>query len=215
MGRIAGVTADETREKLLHAAAVTFESQGYDGTRVADIANAAGLSNGAMYGHFGSKAELLAAALQAHGSANLAALFLDDPDHTVVDLLVTIGSHLADPVRGRGALVVEALVAARRDPELATLLGEQFRQRDEWLTDVIRSGQGDGALASEIAPDVLSRFSLMLLLGSLLVPVSDLPPVDPEDWSAFISRLAEALLPDPPTATNANGPRTPTTQETS
>jgi len=49
MGRIAGVTATETRERLLRAAAEVFAERGYDGTRVADIAAAAGVSNGAMY----------------------------------------------------------------------------------------------------------------------------------------------------------------------
>jgi hypothetical protein len=36
MGRIAGVTAAETRERLLRAAADVFAERGYDGTRVAD-----------------------------------------------------------------------------------------------------------------------------------------------------------------------------------
>jgi hypothetical protein len=48
MGRIAGVTAAETRERLLRAAADVFAERGYDGTRVADIAAAAGVSNGAL-----------------------------------------------------------------------------------------------------------------------------------------------------------------------
>ena len=74
MGRIAGVTAAETRERLLRAAADVFAQRGYDGTRVADIAAAAGVSNGALYAHFGSKAELLVAALRRHGKQLLAEL---------------------------------------------------------------------------------------------------------------------------------------------
>src|SRR5260370_41203764 len=46
MGRISGVTAGQTRERLLCAAADVFARRGYDGTRVADIAAAAGVSNG-------------------------------------------------------------------------------------------------------------------------------------------------------------------------
>src|SRR6202042_3612349 len=61
MGRVAGVTATETRERLLRAAADAFARQGYDGTRVADIAASAGVSNGALYAHFGSKAGLVGA----------------------------------------------------------------------------------------------------------------------------------------------------------
>ena len=79
MGRVAGVTATETRERLLRAAADAFAAQGYDGTRVADIAASAGVSNGALYAHFGSKAELLVGALRAHGRRHLADMFDADP----------------------------------------------------------------------------------------------------------------------------------------
>src|SRR6202451_1756220 len=48
MGRIAGVTAAEPRERLLGAAAEIFAERGYDGTRVADIAAAAGGRNRAL-----------------------------------------------------------------------------------------------------------------------------------------------------------------------
>jgi len=79
MGRIAGVTAAETRQRLLRAAADVFAERGYDGTRVADIAAAAGVSNGALYAHFGSKAELLVDALRTHGRRLLADVFAADP----------------------------------------------------------------------------------------------------------------------------------------
>ena len=116
MGRIAGVTAAETRERLLRAAADVFAERGYDGTRVADIAAAAGVSNGALYAHFGSKADLLVAALRTHGRHLLGQLFAADPDRPVVDLLLTVGRSLP---RCRDALIVEALVAARRDEDVA------------------------------------------------------------------------------------------------
>ena len=53
MGRVAGVTPAETRTRLLRAAADASAVRGYDGTRVADIAAAAGVSNSALYAHFG------------------------------------------------------------------------------------------------------------------------------------------------------------------
>src|SRR5947207_14128213 len=91
MGRIPGVTAAETRERLLRAAAEGFAERGYDGTRVADIAAAAGVSNGALYAHFGSKAELLVGALRVHGQQMLAEMFAADPDRSITELLLVIG----------------------------------------------------------------------------------------------------------------------------
>ena len=84
MGRISGVSAAETRERLLRAAAEVFGERGYDGTRVADIAATAGVSNGALYAHFASKAELLVAALRAHGRRLLADVVAHQPGDVLV-----------------------------------------------------------------------------------------------------------------------------------
>lgn len=50
--------ADVTRQKLLHAALNVFSRQGYDATRLEDIAAEAEVTRGAIYHHFGGKAEL-------------------------------------------------------------------------------------------------------------------------------------------------------------
>ena len=87
MGRIAGVTAAETRERLLRAAADVFARRGYEGARVSDIAAEAELSNGALYSYFGSKAELLVGALRAHGHRLLKDLVAARRDADVADQL--------------------------------------------------------------------------------------------------------------------------------
>jgi AcrR family transcriptional regulator len=189
------VSAAETRERLLEAAAAAFQAQGFEGTRVADIARIAGVSNGALYSHFGSKPALLAESLRDRGSTELASLFLDDPDRSVVDLLVALGQGLVQRTPDHGALVVEALVAARRDPEVAATMGGHLRERDSWLVDLILTGQAEGTIARDISPEALARYCLMLLLGSVLLPAAGLPPVDADDWAALIGRLGDALRP--------------------
>lgn len=49
----------ETRSQLLDAAAVSFAKDGYAGTSVSQIARAVGITSGAVYKHFSSKADLL------------------------------------------------------------------------------------------------------------------------------------------------------------
>jgi AcrR family transcriptional regulator len=195
VGRITGVTAEETRERLLRAGAAMFQARGFEGTRVADIAREAGVSNGALYSHFGSKAELLAEALRDHGPQQLASLFLDDPERSVVDLLVTLGQGLPERPPEHGALVIEALVASRRDREVAAAMGGHLRERDDWLVEIISQGQATGTVAPDLSPDALSRYCLMLLLGSILLRAAGLPPVDGDDWAVLIERLGEALKP--------------------
>ena len=53
--------AEQTRQDLLDAALTVFSQKGYTATRLEDVARAAGVTRGAIYHHFGSKAELYSA----------------------------------------------------------------------------------------------------------------------------------------------------------
>jgi AcrR family transcriptional regulator len=192
MGRIAGVTADQTRERLLRAAADEFAERGYDGTRVADIAAAAGVSNGALYAHFDSKAELLLAALRAHGRRVLADLLAADPGRPVTELLLQAGRSLPWPCDARGYLIVEALMAARRDNDVAGPMRDYTAERADWLAGFIEAGQAEGEVDPALSPAALAHFCLLLALGSLLLP-ADLHPVDGEEWAALLARVVNAV----------------------
>jgi|SRR5215472_910157 len=192
MGRIAGVTATETRERLLRAAAEVFGERGYDGTRVADIAAAAGVSNGAMYAHFASKADLLVDALRTHGRRLLADLFAADPDRSITDMLLVIGRWLPRRRDACGYLIVEALVAARRDDDVAGPMRDYIGERAEWLAGLMRLAQKDGEIDARLSPNALAHFCLLLAMGSALI-TPDLHPVDDAEWAALLSRLVAAL----------------------
>ncbi|WP_433476245.1 TetR/AcrR family transcriptional regulator [Spirillospora sp. CA-142024] len=200
MGRIAGVTRAETRERLLSAASDVFAQRGYDGTRVADIARAAGVSNGALYAHFGSKAELLVAALRVHGKRLLADQFASDPDGPVIDLLLAIGRGLPRRREPRGHLVVEALVAARRDEDVARPMRDYVAERGGWLADLMRVAQAGDEVDPALSPDALAHLCLLLGMGSALVP-PDMHAVGDEEWSALITRIVAALVPPAPQKT--------------
>jgi AcrR family transcriptional regulator len=199
MGRIAGVTATETRERLLRAAAEVFAERGYDGTRVADIAAAAGVSNGAMYAHFASKAELMVDALRTHGRRMLADLFAADPDRSVTDLLLVIGRWLPRRRDPCGYLIVEALVAARRDEDVARPMRDYVGERADWLAELMLLAQHDGEIDPELSPNALAHFCLLLAMGSALV-TPDLHAVDDQEWSALLGRLVMALARTDPDA---------------
>ena len=170
MGRIAGVTAAETRERLLRAAADVFAERGYDGTRVADIAAAAGVSNGALYAHFASKADLLVAALRAHGRRMLADMFAADPDRPVMDLLLASAGLL--PRRERRPRLPHHRGAGRgapgcgRRPADARLHGRAGRLAGgadaNWLRPAANSTR-------RCLPAALAHFCLLLAMGSALV----------------------------------------------
>jgi AcrR family transcriptional regulator len=192
MGRIAGVTAAETRERLLCAAADVFAERGYDGTRVADIAASAGVSNGALYAHFGSKAELIVAALRAHGRQVLADLVAAEPDRSIADLLLAVGRCLPRRRDTREYLIVEALVAARRDADVARPMRDYMGERADRLSGLVQAAQIGGELDPGLSPDALAHFFLLVAMGSALV-TPDLHAVGDAEWATLLARVVTAL----------------------
>jgi AcrR family transcriptional regulator len=55
----------ETRMRVLNAAGELFRQEGYGGSGIDALTKAAGVTNGAFYGHFKSKGEAFRAAVQA------------------------------------------------------------------------------------------------------------------------------------------------------
>jgi AcrR family transcriptional regulator len=189
MGRIAGVTPEETRERLLDAAARVFELKGYGGATVAQIAKEAGVSSGAIYAHYSTKAELLVDALRAHKERATAALFPPGRRTNVAALLVALGARLGTRDQEATALLAEALLASRRDADLARVLATALGEREQLMVALISRGQTAGELTDDVSPESAARFALMLGLGSMLVRTLDLPETDAADWTAFIHRL--------------------------
>jgi AcrR family transcriptional regulator len=194
MGRTAGATAAGTRERLLRAAADVFGARGYDGTRVSDIAEAAGLSNGAMYAYFASKAELLVGAVRAHGRRLVTDLIAADPTRPVADVLLETGRSLRRRPEPEAYLVIEALVAARRDEPLAGSVRPYIRERADRLAALVQEGQARGELDPGVSPRAVAHFCVALAMGSALVP-PDLHDVGDEEWAALLARLVAALSP--------------------
>jgi AcrR family transcriptional regulator len=199
VGRTPGASSASTRERLLRAAADVFGARGYDGTRVSDIALAAGLSNGAMYAYFGSKAELLVGALRVHGRRLLSDLVAAEPDRSITDLLQVTGRRLRRRRDADGWLVIEALVAARRDADVADAMRGYVAERVDWLADLVRRAQDAGELDPALPPSAVAHFCLSLAVGTALV-APDLDDIVEEqaaeqEWAAFLARLVPALAP--------------------
>src|SRR5947209_18146553 len=58
----AGSKKEETRERILRAAARAIRKHGYEGVGVADVMQEAGLTHGGFYAHFESRDALIAEA---------------------------------------------------------------------------------------------------------------------------------------------------------
>ena len=193
MGRIAGVTAEETRQRLLDAAGQVFTERGYERGTIADIARAAGLSSGAIYAHFRSKAELMAEAIRSRSSDAVSRMLSAEPDISMPDLLSALGAALPKGQRRHNQLLLEAVIAARRDPEVKTALTTDFTEEERRLADALHAAQERNELSAGAHPEAIARFCFLVGLGAAVVDQLDLPPVDDDDWQRFMDGLVRGL----------------------
>ena len=199
MGRIAGVTAEETRQRLLDAAGQVFVERGYERATIADIAKAAGLSTGAIYAHYRSKAELLAEAIRTRSTDAVSRMLGADPDLSIPDILFALGAALPRGDRRPNSLLIEAVIAAQRDPELAAALTADFTDEEDRLATAMVEAQQRGELSAGAQPAAIARFCLIVGLGSAVVRLIGLPPIDDDDWQRFMNGLVRGLRTRHPT----------------
>ncbi len=186
---------DPIRAKLIAAAAEVFAEKGYDGAGVAEIARRAGYTTGAIYGRFSGKAELLLAAIDAHSDSELDTLFNEHRfEGKVTDILTTVGSHLVTDERtANNALLLEAFVAARRDPEVRRLMQGLLDLRGDRLAELVTEAQSSGAIDPALDTEAVVRFCHAVGFGFLLFRAVELDLPDAGPWEDLIARLVDAL----------------------
>ncbi len=142
-----GSKKEQTRERILRAAARAIRKHGYEGVGVAGVMKEAGLTHGGFYAHFDSRDALLAAAADQAGAESIEnltrAIAAAKPGE---ELMALVDSYLADrhvtaPEQGLGCAIAAAgsevprqqaevrRAAARRIKDIIGLVERQF---PEW-----------------------------------------------------------------------------------
>ena len=141
----AGSKKEETRERILRAAARAIRKHGYEGVGVADVMKEVGLTHGGFYAHFKSRDALLAAAAEQEGvesseqlSRAIAAAKPGQELMALVDAYLSDG-HVAAPEQGCAIAAAGSevprqhadvrRVASRRIKDIIGLIERQF---PEW-----------------------------------------------------------------------------------
>jgi AcrR family transcriptional regulator len=185
---------EETRADITLAAAAAFAEHGYDGVRVHDIARRAGVTTGAIYAHYAGRAALIAAALDAQVSSVLPASVVDEAGPPLPDWLIGVAVRLlVDPGAAGSPLEIEALVAARREPELADRLGGRLTALHDRFAARVAAGQAAGEFTADLDPQAFTYFCHALLLGMVLLDPAVAQRPGEAEWTALIGRLLSSL----------------------
>lgn len=123
-----GEVPDDTRHRILQAAALVFAEQGYTRATTRALAAAAGVNEVTLFRHFGSKKNLFAAVLQQYGgpalSAELEGLLSGDYRQD----LLAVGKLLIQVLWERRDAMRLMLCEAAHFPEVQSLMVENPRQ---------------------------------------------------------------------------------------
>jgi AcrR family transcriptional regulator len=187
-----GPGSEQTRVRLLRAAAELIAEQGWGAVRTRAVAERAGLPHGAVSYHFRGKQELLTeAALYTFAQALPLEELAGEPG-TSADLVDLVegwltGTEVADPVvAGVG---MEAMLQAERDPVLRRRLAELMSRYREALTGIVRDSQRRKTTRSRTDPAGLA--ALLAALGDGLFLHAR---IDPElDTAAALTALRDLL----------------------
>jgi AcrR family transcriptional regulator len=149
---------------LLDAALAVFSKQGYQAARLQDIAKAAGVTRGAIYHHFGSKAELFntlmdEASAQESGAVQAAIA----EGGTLAEIMTRILRHslaLLEKDRRLRQVFELSLFKAGNDPELVEVQLKRAEQTELLISStaaIMAQGIASGELRADLDPNTAAR----------------------------------------------------------
>lgn len=164
----------ETYDKILGAALDLFVSRGFEGTTVDEIAEAAGLTKGAIYFHFATKDELLLALLD-----QVEKNFVDPMDRRVRragpsarEKFVAFAHQQSELGVGRTKLAILAIKTssdfAAGDERFGPKIRQIYRRLYDIVEDVIELGKARGEFRRDLNTRQMASFVIAAHDGTFL-----------------------------------------------
>jgi AcrR family transcriptional regulator len=168
-GGVARVTRAEskerTRQRLLAEAQRLFRERGYAATSLEQIAEAAEVTKGAIYGHFASKEDLMLSALEAAPAPDYSTT-LNDPSRPLRERLAEFGRAVSAENPGdteEVAMYLEFFAALLRAPDALQRYSSGLERRLQELADADDADSDD--LAAGATPVQAWAIGQALLAG--------------------------------------------------
>jgi TetR/AcrR family transcriptional regulator, fatty acid metabolism regulator protein len=158
-------TAADKRRIILDAAIRVFARQGFNGCRVSDIADEAGVAYGLVYHYFRSKDEVLDTLFLERWNVLLEAIReTDRQDIEPREKLQQIASFIVDSYRHDPDLMKVIIVEVTR---AANSFGQthlaKISEAYELIADIVAKAQDEGAFKDTITP----QFAAMAFYGAI------------------------------------------------
>lgn len=187
------------RRHILNSAAVLFAERGYERTTTDQLCAAARVSPGSLYHYFSGKKQLFIAVL-TEDEQDTAALLQQVAVHPdPLEGLLQFVVHLAQPASAHPVvpkLVLEAVLQAHRDEQIASELGRIDQQESAGLRMLLQRATEAGAVDPGLDPEQSTSW-IAALINALYLQAALDPDVDPEQQSQYLIRTVQAFLRTP------------------
>jgi TetR/AcrR family transcriptional repressor of nem operon len=164
---------EQTRRKILQAAAPIFNQRGYEGTSLNDLMEATGLQKGGIYRHFSSKEELAAEAFDyTWESAWKARLLHVDEKANGIEKLKQLIANFVDhrsPVAGGCPILNTAIDADDGNAVLRARVAKALRSWLSRLENIVKEAQEHGHIRREVDPKRVATLIVASLEGALMI----------------------------------------------
>jgi len=158
------------RAAVLARAAETFWRHGYEGSSIADLTEAMGISAQSLYAAFGSKADLYGEALDWYGDTlgllTDAALERPDVISTLTDLLAADARRFADSAYPPGCMIsIAALGCADENRAIAARTATLREGAIDRIANRLERARATGEIVARADPVTIARFVGAIIQG--------------------------------------------------
>jgi AcrR family transcriptional regulator len=166
--------AERTREFIVEKTAPLFNTKGYDGTSLADLTEATGLTKGALYGNFADKDEIAEAAF--HYSMKKVKALMKQEMESVKTYKQRLQALLAffaryvnkPPVAGGCPLLNTAIEADDHRISMRRVVTKELMSTIDFIASQLEGGVKAGEFISTIKPRELAYVFFCAVEGALM-----------------------------------------------
>jgi TetR/AcrR family transcriptional regulator, transcriptional repressor for nem operon len=172
MGKVM-TKGEQTRRKIIEAAAPIFNKHGFEGSSLSELMEATGLKKGGIYRHFSSKEELAAEAFDYtwETARNARLLHVDEKANGIEKLKQLIASFIEhrSPVAGGCPILNTAIDADDGNPVLRAHVAKALRSWLSRLQTIVDQAQARGETQTGVDPQAVATLIVASLEGALMM----------------------------------------------
>lgn len=187
-----GEKAKSTRGRILNAAGRLFAERGFNSVSMPAIAKASGITAGAIYKHFASKADLF---FEVVKNVVQSALPTEEANATGAEIIpLAVAQYTQRELKLLRQLSLEIHSASRTHLKVRRMLSRALEHNVDQLRVAIEASQKRGKLDSALDSVLLANLVIALIMG--LSHLETLAPhlIGDQRWGEFVRERVVAMI---------------------